>query len=235
MLRQYFIHSSNRTANSTSSSYFSVPINPPLYSPKSCKLKWISIPNVIYNIRTGVNDQFSFTNGTPYTLTIPAGAYSDISFCDTLMDLMNGVGTQEYSVVFNEVTMKITISCATAFSLQLSGARTCADVIGFEKTNTTSQLSFTGTKCATFYIDSIFMTINEFPSTLFNNNLVYTFAIPITKNSTQVIQYKDRDYFSQEVQLFGSTISNIVVQLLHKSGERVDLNGSEWSFMLEFN
>jgi hypothetical protein len=134
---------------------------------------------------------------------------------------MNAVGSQIYVIDFNDISLKLTISALTAFSLQLAGTNTCAGVIGFDNTNTATQTSFTGTKCIEFYIDSILVKISEFFSRLYNRNMVYTFIIPIIENSNQVIQYKDgnsftQDYFTQVLVLpfVAGVVAGVVVRVV---------------------
>ena len=63
MARQLSINSEDRTSGSSSSSDFVVNLPDYINYVSSVELKSISLPNTLYNIRTGVNDVLDINDG----------------------------------------------------------------------------------------------------------------------------------------------------------------------------
>ena len=65
----------------------------------SVVVKHVSFPNVFYNIRTGINDVFKWTNNTTtnsYNIVIPAGIYTVDSLETKINELASAVDTNFY-------------------------------------------------------------------------------------------------------------------------------------------
>lgn len=93
-----------------------------------------------------------------------------------------------------------------------------------------------GSKGIHLNIDFIQILITEFSNTIYSTDGTQcSFVIPVTENSSDYIQYTEAGSFSQSIELFqGGNIFNLTVDLHLQNNERADLNGSDWSFMFEF-
>lgn len=84
---------------SQSSSYFTVSVIPPVLNPKRVTLKWLSIPNTFYNIRSRINNQIAFTDGSgAHVAIIPPAAYGLLTQLSTVM---TNTGSQTYVASYN--------------------------------------------------------------------------------------------------------------------------------------
>ena len=80
-----YISSKDRNASSNSSSDFFVYLPVPVSNIKSIELSELSLPNTIYNIRTGINDSICWDYlSVSYNFTIPPGLYSISSLLSTI-------------------------------------------------------------------------------------------------------------------------------------------------------
>jgi hypothetical protein len=230
----HVVCSKNRNPTSPSSTYFTVPVSPAITKAKQVSLKWLSVSNTLYNIRAGVNNTLTFTDaGGGHTVTLPPSSYTIASLTTKLQVLMAAVGVQAYTVIYDAGTLKVAISAPAAFLIQFSTFGSCAGVLGFTFSNTTSATSFVGSKAAILYIDCIYISIAQFPARIYTfNGTAYTFLIPVTDNTGNVIQFTEAMQFKQVTDVNRTTISDLDVSLHYENGESIDLNGGEWTFLL---
>jgi len=67
-------------------------------------------------ITGGSNDKLDFDDGAPVTATLTAGKFSRIELAAELKTQMDAVGSQTYTVTYNDVDGKFTVSAAGVFS-----------------------------------------------------------------------------------------------------------------------
>ena len=204
-MKNYVINSAKRTPNSASSSSFEIQLTKPILTPKSVKLKWLIIPNSIYNVRDGINNKLDFTDtGGAHTITIPAGAYTITTLISQIQSQMTSVGAQTYTLTFNETQLNIKITASSAFSLQFASAGSCAYILGFEPNNLSASASYTGTKTVSLDINCIYMKVDEFGINMYSNDgISFTFCVPLTEDTGQVVVLTAKT-IKQEVQLWGT-------------------------------
>lgn len=237
MPHSHIINSKDRTLVSASSCYFTVPINPPVLNPKKVTLKWLSMPNTFYNVRQGINNSIAFTDGTgAHTAIIPPGAYSIDNLLARVSSIMTSIGSQTYAAAYDTNTFKVSISASTPFTIEFNMPYSCADLLGFSPVATLPSVLHTGNKGVRLNIDFIQILISELSNTIYSTDGSQCgFMIPVTENSGDYIQYTEEGQFAQSIEInSGNNIFNLTVDLHLKNYERADLNGSEWSFMLEF-
>lgn len=152
----YLIKSNNRI-NSISTSSFTIPIIPSIKCPKTVSLKYLSIPNTIYNIHT-YNNNFTFIdpiNGDINIIILP-GYYNIINLCNLLSQQMTNLGSQTYNVVYNSITFLLTITAQNNFAINFNIPYTCATLLGFNAITTSQNNNFIGTKAINLQTFSIY-------------------------------------------------------------------------------
>lgn len=188
------------------------------------------IPNTIYNI-TASNCQFSFTiSGNTYVVSLTYAAYTANTITAALQTLMNGVSAG-FTVSYDVGTFKCTISNATAFSIN-TVANNCYKELGFVAplAAATSQVATSVVSLTRPYhflitigeLSSHYMTVDEKKA---------TFVIPKNVNSNGVIDYEpDRPI---PIPCNNLTLKTLNIQLSDQFGNSIDLNGSEWTLIIE--
>lgn len=236
MKESYIVRSINRSSTSTSSTYFSVMLPLPILDPKSVRLKYVSIPNTIYNINT-TNNNLSFNdpvNGT-VSVNLSPGSYDISNLTSVLGQLMTSNGSQQYSVVYKPETFRVTFSATSPFSLQLNIQHTVASVIGFPATMSATGTSLTGTSAAKLNQLSVFINIDQFyPNGVYSDKFPFSFIVPINKNAGDVCVFYENTNFKQCINISKQPIYSLTVTLYDQNKNVIDLNGSEWEFLLEF-
>lgn len=99
------------------------------------EVKWVTIPNTIYNIST--NNNLLNANGTPLTLT--PGIYDGSLLAaelETQLDTLGGPAVP-YTVGFNPLTLKLSVTSADASSTTFLGTGTANKSIGLPSQDTT--------------------------------------------------------------------------------------------------
>lgn len=226
------INSQDRNAGGTPTN-FTIPINP-IAKPTKATLLWASIPYTMYNIQEGVNDSLVLgdPNG-PIPIQIPAQYYSAPALATILSHLLSTAGTQAYTVTYSPNTFKLTVTTATTpFTLDFSVANSCAAVLGFNPTITSSALAHTGDKVIDLGESSLFIDIAELSTGVYNHSQPHTFMIPITVNAGSSIQLQSPPSVPQIVNV-PSSLYQLTIKLVKANREVVDLNGAEWQILLQ--
>jgi hypothetical protein len=228
----YLVDSKDRIAGTASN--YTVMLNPPVMFCKKAHLKWVSMPNTIYNICSAVNNYLSFTDDTGlHTLTIPPANYDITSLCSTLQSMMTVLGSQAYLVTYDSSTFKVVFSAIAAFSIQFGTTGSCATVLGFNTEDTVSATTLTGQNAVAFELEFVYIRVHEFSPTINSTSKnCYTYVIPITENGGEVIVYTDSAVFSQSAAC-SDTVNKLTISLYLRNNEIVDLNGVEWQMLLE--
>jgi hypothetical protein len=149
---------------------------------------------------------------------------------------MNSQDSNNYTVTFDSKTLRVTIAGDNSFNLLLSSS-SISSILGFGTTDLTSQTSYTGTYTYNLsYGDYLYLTIDElqrFARTSNLNDNTFTFILPLDVNIGEYQTYQCSD-FEQELQFSPPvSIKNLTCRLTSYNNSTVDLNGSEWSFLLQ--
>ena len=164
-----------------------------LYSIESYAIGSFYCVNTFYTIDTR-NNQFSFSepDNLIRTFSIPTGNYTVTSFITTLQSLLNGAGTQTYTVTNNTLTNVLTITGATKAFIILAINFDCYYESGFT-VSAVSSLSQVATNVFDFSgVKVVNIVSNSFG---FGNNILVgkslnvVFSIPITVPSLGVISF----------------------------------------------
>lgn len=235
-----FIDSRDRLSGSSSSADFTVELPEAVVGIKKVTLKQVNIPNTIYNVRTGVNDIFRVTRGgTPYIYTIAAGAYTITNLLSTIQTGINALDANTYTLTYSTTTMKVTIAGAGAFIINWSVTASCYYELGFTSSDSASGTSFTGTNVANVALPyNIYLSIPQLgltTITTFSNDRA-TFVIPVLENSGSVINYSSEGNFEQVLHFPSPiTIHRLDIRLHMRGLTVVNLNGADWTMMLDLN
>ncbi len=145
------------------------------------------------------------------------------------------MSTQTYTITYSFTTFLLTISVLGAFFLDFSGLQSCATILGFLPIATFSDVVHTSTNAIHLKIDTLYIVIKEFGKGIIGKNgKPYTFMIPLDENSGSIINYNNKSTFNQVVPVNSVPLYELHVKLLLPNNEIVDLNGSDWSMLLEF-
>lgn len=199
-----------------------------------------SIPNTLYNITTS-NNTIYWTRAGAKTTTISPGAYSVSALVVALAAAMEAAdNTETYNVSYSATTMKITITCSAAIGL------TCVniidaiwDVLGFSTSaNRAAATSHEGDDVLRLDFPSyLLISVAEFApaGVVCADNIRANFIVYMDTNSQYVQIYNHKNSFDNLSEYTSRNgINNLTVRLLQPDGSLVDLNGGDWSFVLQF-
>lgn len=243
------VNSSNRTASSTSSADYTVNLPRSVPCGRKARLINVNLPNTLYKIRTGVNNKLDLNDGAPRALTIPPGAYSMASLCAAILAQLQIVSTNFTAVSYNPDTMNVAITRSVgAYTLLFaSGPNAATSIrkeIGFTAADLAGSLTYTGTLAAGLPNPlSLYMVISTQPagmsqSGLTSSGIPFTFQLPISVNSAGVLSFTSGSYYYQTADFGGAAgasacVAQLTVRLIYVTGEVVNLNGSDWDFLVE--
>lgn len=238
----------------TDSSNYRIDLAHPLIGRiKSFSLKTATIPNTIYNIISPVN-VLLFTDSVGDTsITIPPGNYSLDQLVIVIEDLLNAT-TDVYTITYNQNTGKITITSTFAGFTLLPGNTSLSDrgEIFSSPPSLNYQLGFAP---LTTYVSTggvldapnvptlqglghVYIRLKQFKQFYKNTvNTFFTFDVPMYETFTGINYYTEGNGCVQKYSMSDSNTYNIGfldVELLNVFGNRVNLNGSDWGFVIEF-
>lgn len=203
-------------------------------------LKSAIIPNVFYNIRTGIDDVLVFTQSgqaqTSVTITEGFWNVSDLmTQLKTAMDLVL-VGVT-VAVTQNDQTKKITFTMsAGTIIITNSATSNLADSIGFQTTSADAAAPTGDSIPRLGGLSEVFIISDQLaPQHLLEDNSVRNVlaSIPITSsfNASTVYEANDEELNSVNYPVFRN-VSTIDIRLEDRSGNLVDLNGHSIKLML---
>ena len=233
----YTINSSDRNltlSTSTSNFIIEMPIIDIDY--KKMKVLNYKIPLSIYNVSSTYSTNIFIVEetGTPRTITLTAGLYTTTTLPTQIQTQLNSGGGSGYTVLFDNITQKLTFSNSTAFKILLSGYNKMAEFLGFPASDTTSATSHVSTYCVSMTpIRNLFLCVNELKTNIKCSSqfqkatpcaiLPYNCNINnFTFNDTEI------EYNIQSM----SKRTNWEIKLIDDTGEIAELNNINWSITL---
>ncbi len=167
--------------------------------------------NTAYNIQTGVNDSIVLdeakTVGVGFaTGTLTAGYYDGDTFATELTRVLNTLSSRTYTVTYNAMTFRLTITNSTLETFRNRSSSTCWKELGLTTSNGLAATNTVEDTVATMPFPvslnrplSWYVTIPEFGSTLTVSSMEkYTLFLPMTVGAGGVMEY-NRTYIQQEV------------------------------------
>jgi hypothetical protein len=243
--RYLYIDSADRNSGGTSTN-FQIALNYAMNNITKIKLQSLTFFNTLYNITAAFNNTIPFSIGaTNFTAVIPAGAYNITTFAPAVQAALNAVSTG-FTVAYNPLTYKLTISNASAFSLLWGTGPTCSTECGFPDLPTAAATSVTGPNAVNLGEPChLFVMIREIDSSFvvggdsFNN---YTFVVPINSPPGFLVEYSCNSSFNQIIECQTPlNLSKLTIQLNNSSNPvgnpsvPTSLNGLDWQMVLEID
>lgn len=235
------VNSKDRTSTSTSSN--DCVVNLPYEIDAKCvELVSCVLPNTVYKIRAGVNDKLDFNDGANKTITITPGAYSITSLCSIILTLLNSSSSGFTACSYDTITMKVTITRSSNFSLLFStGANASTSIrseLGFSATDLSGTTTYTGQNVVSLYNPiGCYIQINELgmPNST-TGRCLYTFHVPIDVNSDGILSVQKNNIYSQKVYLSSQTrIGRLTIKLKNQDGSDFAINNVDYELILKIN
>lgn len=244
------VNSIDRDSTSNSSSDYIRTFTPPVQYVKGIRLLRAEIPRAHYNISAALgNNIIDFIyNGTTYSITIPDGAYDEISITGCIAGLMSTATSATITVAFGAATAtagatyKTTFSAAAANLQLLFGTGTNASSspwyeLGFTRANTIAATSITSPNVVQLHPpDSFYISIPEFGNRgCSSNNDYYTFLIPVDGGTGDIVYYEAKNSSINQCMDWTQPIciQRLTVQLKRRGNKIINLNNADWSIVIE--
>lgn len=224
------IKSIDRTAGSTSSSDFKIEL--PTVVEGEFLVRYIHMPNALYNVVAGSNDTVYTSLGNA---TLTPGYYSASTFV-TMLQTQLQVANVNFTATYNSDTKKITIANTGAFTLNFATTTaSAAKLLGFANVNSASATSQVATNCINLiWSQSIVIDIRESAESILSTDVASssrgTLLVPFTVayGSLERISHND---LCQYVNL--RRTKNLTIKLYDSDSNAASLNGADWEMFLE--
>jgi hypothetical protein len=233
----YQIKSSDRTSGTAAS--FVLSLESPFKSIKQLtevSLVAATIPNTIYNVRTGVNSSISWIHSGTKLATLTPGNYTITDLLTLVAAAMNAADANTYAFTYNSSTFKVTATAAGAFSFASTTSSFWTSILGITDF-TTSGTSISGSQVINLNPSAnIYLKIDEMGLSMQTTNQLEQdlFTIPVSVAGGYLIQYTEGSGWRQDKTFYSSPrdINKLTVSLFLQNNELVELNGAEWSMIL---
>lgn len=231
------IDSRDRTSSSDTASNFKISLQSQIQGITSVKLKRFIMNHKIYNVSTEYsNSTFLFNEfGTLITFTINNGYYTPDQLAIHIQNGLNAttIISSIYSVSYSSTTYKYTITSTGNFSLPISPL---GSFIGFTTAMSTAfvSLSLTGNSVQILTDPSyLYIDISCFGQSLYSSSSQRTTFIVSSMNSDES-EYSGLPnqclYFNTPID-----IQSFTIFVKNRDGTQVQLNGTNFAMLLEFN
>lgn len=241
-----YINSKDRTRGGTSD--FVLNMMPWIPNSRLYRVKTISVPFSWYVFRAGQN-VFSLNSSVdgPITVTIPPGNYTTATLKTTLEALINPLITGNITITFNSTTQKMELVPSGGTQIEMNGgnlaAGTANEMLGFTSQQPLTSLlignnvfNLSGDQAIYLHSDRLRdeNSLSTVENPLNNTELTYTsilHRVPVDVNSGSLIVDK---WGSPWLEYPNNKITQLDFQLRHQDGSFVNLNGQDYTFVLEF-
>jgi len=243
------LDSSQTTGNSTN---FTVDYNPPieLNPAKQYEIGLISCTcwNAIPNVKTGVNDEISFTpitsspTSTTRRLKIPQGAYNITDLSKTVKELITKAGgvADNFELTANYNTLRARIILRNILIGFEPRERSIAQLLGF------TEKSYSALEQAITYDSELPVDITEVNTILVNCSIasgsysakgsrgqtIYSFSPEVPPGSIMQINPRQIIYYPINLE---NQITSITMQITDQSGRQIDLNNEIVTYYLHLH
>jgi len=236
---QIELSSKNRDVSlSSSKEDVIIKMNKQLKQFKSFSINNISIPNSFYNI-TGSNNRLVVTQGAQDNILISLGNYTSNTLATTIQTALIGstvLSSNVWTVIFDVHSLKYTITSDTAFTID-SGS-TIGFNMGFQTLPTAldtvviSDSSIFLSPGINIYVKSNILSSGLIQRPYYNsllNSIVC--SVPINAQPGGIVQYNP-GYEMKFSYIVPRNIDYIDIQLLDSNFNVINLNGLDWSMVL---
>lgn len=206
-------------------------------------LKSAIIPKTNYNIPI-IRNTFTFNNSiSTSTITITPGNYTMTELLAEITTQLNALGFDTYTVTYNPISGKVTFqSTLAAFTLNPTLSTQQGSIL--YKLGFVPGIAYTGgTVTAPNVADisgikSVYIKIKQLPQYIRNTtNSMLNFKIDLSCPFGSIVYFTDEAKYHQYFSISTSSTFNIgylQISLVDEYGIPIDLNGRDWSFVLQF-
>lgn len=228
--------------NTTSSTNFIVKLlNPINFDILAYGLESACIPKTSYNVTAG--DLEILDSSGVNQITIPSGNYTITNLTQELQTQLNALSVDTYTVTSSTTTFKLTITSSFAgFTLNPNaGDFPFSNTIGFN--NSVAYPSTAGVLVSPKVVDlsgikNVYIKIKQLTEYMRDTkNLSSNFKVDYGCAYGSIIYFANENKYLQYYTTAQNHIrrtDNFEVRLVDESNNDVDLNGSDWSFVLRF-
>lgn len=227
-------------------------------NPKSVKAVRVTIPYTWYNVDSNFGDTMAFTGTVSgaHSIVLPPNNYIGSTLAMQLATDMTAVaGGETYTVVYDDVTNKFTISSTETFTMDFTVPQNMHAILGFDPVALgPAASSWTSTNVAGFVMDKSIWVCSDLIDGIDNgvidwtsdnppkNNQVLA-EIPITGCFNTILQYcscPDLPFYPITNSKFSRVDRTRAMRttrfyLKFPSGADVLLNGQEWEMTVIFD
>ena len=214
------------------------------------KLVSAYVPNTIYNITSANNKITVLVEDTPdeynsYVATITPGKYSISSITSALKTALDAAGATEgitFNISIDVTTFKCTITASASCKLSFVGNDSPYLELGFEQQETSDTTTHVGSNTVQLNRPTVvYIKIDEFKPIEEHIHLAGgvggyyypTFVLPLANSGGDIGVFREASDYKQGVCLSSPAYGNLHVRLTDDVGTVIDLNGADWSFVLE--
>lgn len=237
------LNSADRVSNSVSTSDCIFNLDEGVKGIQKASLRSFVVPNVIYNINTGVNDRMVWNRlAIDRNFQIPAGQYTITNLLTAIENGMNAADANGYTLDYDTTTFKCTVAGTATFILNwatnANASTSCYKELGFNATDVATAISHVSPNVAS--LDKprdLFIDIFEFGSRWLVSKpprVHATFHIPLDVASGDLVFY-DRDVYDQHITFDRLSIKSLNVKIVNDDANVISLNGADWSMILELD
>jgi hypothetical protein len=174
---------------------------------------------------------FSWTEDTTtYSVNVPEGNYTISTLLTALETVMEAESSIACAFSVDSVTHTVSyLSLSQSITIVDSYLATALGFVAGQSGN-----SFTGAKSYNISGHDTYWSIqiNNLPSSYANKKTYTTFKIPVTVDTGYVVYHFANTTFEQWTDVYGLDVSSFDITLVDAYGNKVDLNGLEWSFLI---
>ena len=240
---QLVINSKDREDyNITGSTNFTVKLNNPInFDILAYGLESACIPKTNYNVTSGALEITDSVGNQ--SISIPIGNYNINNLTEDLQTALNDLGNDNYTVTYSTISMKITItSNFNGFVLNPNASNySLLHTLGFN--NSTVYTSVAGVLVADKVFDlagikNVYIKIKQLSEYMRDTkNLSSNFKIDFGCSYGSIVYFSNQNKYIQHFTTAQNHVrrtDSFQVRLVDELGDDVDLNGSDWSFVLKF-
>lgn len=206
---------------------------------KSIELLTFSLPMTFYNVNEN-NNKIYFNDGTDKIATLTPGNYDITDFLAELKTEMDSVSTITFTPTYSNISMKITITGDSAFTLTFGTNTTnsSSKILGFPDVDTSSSVTQVGTNTINLSVPLyINICIDGFSSSIKSSNHFdnATFCCHTFGNGSDVFTWNSSNSYEQIIPCTDDNIQSIHVIIKDYNNQLLELNGGNWSMLLKIN
>lgn len=231
---------SNGVDSTSSNFYIDLSRSAACKSIRRLKLIYAAIPNSIYTVRTGINDTIIFSySSQQYTATIAPGFYTQTTLPPAVVTALNNAHNNTFTCSISSTTGLVTIGGQNFFTLLPNLWNLSTVLLGFPANVAPGQTIFaTGTAIANLAVPNLInVSIVNKPELIRSSNQQqqFQFVVPLDVVTGTYAYFRENQYFHQNLDWDNGdqTFTEAMIQLLFTTGEQVNLNGLDWTMILE--